>query len=272
MTEVSQKILLNIFERFPEFNCSKKMYLFEISDRLKNLQKKKITNKKVKWIKNFNKIKNGPVIFFGNEFFDAIPIQQFKKNKGKLYKKYFSIQEQGKIKEIFKKASKREASNILNYKSLKNLKFIEFPKNGLKEIKRMIKKILQLKGCLLLIDYGYIKPNNQNTLQSVMRHKKNNFLKNLGNADITSHVNFKLLDEFFKKNKLKTKSIISQQKFLKKMGIIERAEIIAKKMKFKEQSNLYLRLSRLLNSNLMGEMFKVILAYKSESDNFFGFE
>ena len=56
------------------------------------------------------------------------------------------------------------------------------------------------------------------------------------------------------------------------MGIIERAEIIAKKMKFKEQSNLYLRLRRLLNSNLMGEMFKVILAYKSESDNFFGFE
>ena len=70
----------------------------------------------------------------------------------------------------------------------------------MKEIKRMIKKILQLKGCLLLIDYGYIKPNNQNTLQSVMRHKKNNILKNLGNADITSHVNFKLLDEFLKKN------------------------------------------------------------------------
>ena len=54
------------------------------------------------------------------------------------------------------------------------------------------------------------------------------------------------------------------------MGIIERAEIIAKKMKFKEQSNLYLRLRRLLSSNLMGEMFKVILAYKSRSDNFFG--
>ena len=122
------KILLKIFERFPEFNDSKKMYLFEISNRLKNLQKNKITKKKVKWIKDFNEIKNGPVIFFGNEFFDAIPIQQFKNNKGKLYKKYFSIQEQGIIKEIFKKASKKETSNILNYKSLKNLKFIEFLK------------------------------------------------------------------------------------------------------------------------------------------------
>ena len=44
-----------------------------------------------------------------------------------------------------------------------------------------------------MIDYGYLKPNNQNTLQSVMKHKKNNLLNNLGKADITAHVNFKLL-------------------------------------------------------------------------------
>ena len=51
-----------------------------------------------------------------------------------------------------------------------------------------------------MIDYGYLKPNNQNTLQSVMRHKKNSLLNNLGKADITSHVNFPLLKEFLKKN------------------------------------------------------------------------
>ena len=28
--------------------------------------------------KDFNNIKDGPVIFFGNEFFDAIPIKQFR--------------------------------------------------------------------------------------------------------------------------------------------------------------------------------------------------
>ena len=32
-----------------------------------------------------------------------------------------------------------------------------------------------------------------------MNHKKNNLLNNLGKADITSHVNFKLLMNFFKK-------------------------------------------------------------------------
>ena len=50
-----------------------------------------------------------------------------------------------------------------------------------------------------MIDYGYLKPNNNNTIQSVINHKKNNILENLGKADISCHVNFQLLTEFFKK-------------------------------------------------------------------------
>ena len=37
---------------------------------------------------------------------------------------------------------------------------------------------------------------------------------------------------------------------------------IAKKMKFSEQSDLYLRIKRLLSPKYMGNLFKVILAYK----------
>ena len=266
------KILLHVFKKFPEFNVATKIYLYEVSSFLKKLQKKNIRNNKVKWIKTFKDIKSGPVIFFGNEFLDAIPIKQFKNEKGLLFEKYYTINKKNKIKVIFKKASTQDISNINSYKSLKNLKFIEFPKYSFMELKKIIKKILHLQGCLLIIDYGYLTPNNQNTLQSVVRHKKNNLLNNLGNADITSLVNFKLLNEFFIKNKLKVKKIIPQQKYLKNMGIIERAEIISKKMKFKDQSNLYLRLKRLLSPNLMGELFKVALAYKSKSNQFFGFK
>ena len=122
----------------------------------------------------------------------------------------------------------------------------------------------------MLIDYGYLKPNNQNTLQSVFKHKKNSILNNLGKADITSHVNFGLLNEFFLKNNLKVKKIVTQKEFLEKMGILERAAIIAKKMKFKEQSDLYLRLRRLLSPRLMGSLFKVIFAYNHKTNNYSG--
>ena len=56
------------------------------------------------------------------------------------------------------------------------------------------------------------------------------------------------------------------------MGIIERANSISQNMNFKEQSNLYLRLKRLLDEKFMGNLFKVIFTYKSKKDNFLGFK
>ena len=192
--------------------------------------------------------------------------------KKSLFEKNYILDRNHKIKQVYKKASISNLKLIKSYKTLKKLKFIEFPKLGFQELEKIVKKISKLKGCILLIDYGYLKPNNQNTLQSVMKHKKNNLLNNLGSADVTSHVNFSLLSEFFLKNNLQIKKSISQKKFLENMGIIERAKILSKKMKFTEQSDLYLRLKRLLSPRYMGELFKVILAYKFDNNNFLGFK
>jgi NADH dehydrogenase [ubiquinone] 1 alpha subcomplex assembly factor 7 len=264
-------VLLKSFKNFPEFNSAKKLFLYEESKFLQKIQKKKI-DKDAKWINNFNEIKKGPVIFFGNEFFDAIPVKQFKKVKESLFEKNYTLSKNFKIKKVFKKASISNKKIIKSYKTLKKLKFIEFPKLGFDELKKITKKISKLKGCILLIDYGYLRPNNQNTLQSVMNHKKNNIFSNLGSADITAHVNFALLSEFFSKNKLKTKNLVTQKKFLENMGIFERAKILAKRMKFSEQSDLFLRIQRLLSPRYMGQLFKVILAYKFDNNNFAGFK
>ena len=43
-------------------------------------------------------------------------------------------------------------------------------------------------------------------------------------------------------------------------------------MKFTDQSDLYYRLQRLLNPKQMGQLFKVILAYKFNKNNFAGFK
>ena len=218
-------VLIKSFKNFPEFNTVQKLFLYEESEYLKKIQKRKV-NKEVKWINNFDNIKKGPVIFFGNEFFDAIPIKQFKREKNSLFEKNYSLDKNFKIKQVFRKASISNMKIIQSYKTLKNLKFIEFPKLGFQELNKIVKIISKLKGCILLIDYGYLKPNNLSTLQSVMRHKKNKLLNNLGAADITAHVNFKLINEFFIKNNLKTKNLITQKEFLENMGIFERAKIL----------------------------------------------
>ena len=165
--------------------------------------------------------------------------------------------------------------NLKSFKILKKLKFIEYPKQGLEELSKIVKKIKSLSGGVLLIDYGYMGALNESTIQIVMKNRKihkNNLLKCIGNADITSLVNFSLLNEFFSKEKLNVKKIVTQKFFLERMGIIERAKILEKKMNEKQKKYMITTLSRLLNKSSMGELFKVIFAYKSNNKKFFGFE
>ena len=122
---------------------------------------------------------------------------------------------------------------------------------------------------------GYLNENNSNTIQAVMDNKKistETMLKNLGKADITSLVNFNLLKEYFLKNKLKVKKIVTQRFFLERMGIIERAQILEKKKTNTEQIYMRETLSRLLDEKQMGNLFKVIFGYKNKENDFFGFD
>ena len=269
------KVLLDTFKKFPKLFRSINFYLYEKSNLLINVQKKKLKNSKEKWIKNFNKIHKGPIIFFGNEFFDAIPIKQFSYKKNSLLEKCYLIYNDSGINEAYQKASKEDVAKLKTFKIFKQLKFIEYPKLGLIELDKMVKKINELTGGILLIDYGYLKAVNRSTLQTVMKNKKinmNGLFKNLGKADITSLVNFSLLEEYFKKKKLKVKKIVSQKFFLEKMGIIERAKILEKNMTIKQLDYMSNTLMRLLHKDLMGSLFKVIFAFKSKKNDFLGFE
>ena len=265
------KILIETFKKFNEFNKQYNFYLYEKSNLLKNIQKKKLYPNKVKWISSFKNLNKGPVLFVGNEFFDAIPIKQFKKKNGILFENFVYLDKNKTIKNKLVKTSLKNINKINDFSCLKNLNFIEYPDLAFKTIKPMIDKINKLGGGMLLVDYGYISLNNTSTLQSVINHKKNNLFSNLGKADVTSLVNFKLLEEFFLKNNLSVNNIVSQSFFLKKNGILERANSISSKMNFKEKSDLYYRLSRLLDPKLMGNLFKVIFAFKSNSKKIIGF-
>ena len=263
--------LIRVFKKFPIFFSSANIFLYEKSKTLKSLQKKNLIHEKINWIKNFSEIKKGPVIFLGNEFFDAIPIKQFKKINNIIYEKYVKLENSSKINTIFEKASLKTIIKLKKYDLLKKQSFIEFPKQGLAELSLVIDTVKKLNGGLILIDYGFLKQQSKNTLQSVKNHKQNMLFNDVGNADITSLVNFDLLRKYLKGKKLKVNNIVTQEFFLKKMGIINRAEAVSKKINFKEKSDLYLRLQRLLNPKQMGKLFKVISAFKFKKKFSLGF-
>ena len=65
--------------------------------------------------------------------------------------------------------------------------------------------------------------------------------------------------------------ITTQSEFLKRIGILERANILSKKMTFKQKANLFYRMKKLLNYNEMGNLFKVIFAQKKNGKFSLGF-
>ena len=260
------KTFCRALNSFPEFKNSVKIYLLEKSERLIKIQKSLIKDKNVYWIKSLKQINSGPILFFGNEFFDSIPIKQFKFNKFNVYEKFIQF-DKGKFKKfLYKKTSKLNVKKLNDLNLLKKKGIIEYPQKGLQILKLIINKINKFKGGIMLIDYGYIKSEGVDTLQSIMSQKKNIYYKNVGKSDITYLVNFQLLNKFFSKNNLFLNKIVDQSFFLKKLGITERAEILSKNMNFKEKSNLYYRLERLLSDEKMGKLFKVLFAsnYKSK--------
>ena len=51
--------------------------------------------------------------------------------------------------------------------------------------------------------------------------------------------------------------VVTQKYFLERMGIIKRAEILEKNMTSSQKNYISSTLNRLLNKQLMGELFKV---------------
>ena len=257
------KDLIKTFKKFKEFYNSLEINLFEISNKLKKIQKIKINSKKVKWIKKIEEINYGPVIFFGNEFFDALPIKQICKKKNNFFEKYVALTTNEKnIKFLHKKANNNLIKCIKDLNLISVGDTIEYPLEALKFLKQISKKINKFDGGLLTIDYGYTLKKNQNTLQAVKKHNYLDIFFKPGHSDITSHINFKLFSKSLSEDNLAVKKITTQSEFLKKVGILERADILSKKMTFKEKANMFYRLKRLIDPKEMGDRFKVIFAQK----------
>ena len=264
--------LLIALKNFKNFFSCLEIKLLEKSDKLKKIQKIKISHEKVKWIKKINDIKSGPIIFIGNEFFDSLPIKQVYKEREKFFEKHVTFSKfNKKLEFLYKKANKKLILDIKKHNLISNDGIIEYPIVAIKYLKIISKKLKKYNGGLLSFDYGYLNKKNQDTLQSVQKHNYVDVLSNPGNTDITSHINYKLFSQFLIKNNLLVEKIVNQNEFLQKLGIVERANQFSKNKNFKEKAEIYYRLKRLLNYGEMGSLFKVLFAKKKNKRFSLGF-
>ena len=252
------RILIRTFNKFPIFKKSCKINILEKSKLLQKTQKTNINNKKIRWLNNLNELNNLPCIFIANEFFDALPIKQFLKKEKKWYERHVNFTNNKKLEFLDVPFDMLKFEKEIEFKISYNQKFIEYSPLATKYLKTIIRKIKLSNGGILIIDYAYLDREMKDTLQAVSKHKYCDVLKSFRNADITYNLSFNLINKII--NKLGPCSSLSttQKKFLSKLGILKRAEILSKNMPFNEKADIYFRIKRLIDENQMGHLFKVM--------------
>jgi len=259
----------NSLKNFEIFRKSCEFYILEKSPKLMKIKKKKNRIFKIRWIDKLNKIKNFPTIIIANEFFDALPVKQYKK-LGRVWYERYVVKNKNKYEFKDEKIQFLEIEKNLGEKVRGYEKFIEFSPRSIEKISEISKIIKKNNGGALIIDYGYLGKKMLDTVQSVKNHKKTDILQNIYKSDITHLLNFSFYKKKFHK-KLDRIKIISQRKFLINMGILHRAEILSKNLTFRQKTDLYYRVQRLIDSKQMGELFKVMFITNKQNNFSMGF-
>ena len=244
---------------------SKKEFVFSLYEKssfLKKIQLKTLTryeSKKIKILSLQNlKLKKQPYLFFCNEFFDALPINQIEKNDNLLFEKRVQYKD-GKFqwkKYLIKNKNLSFLSNgeTWEYSPLTNL-----------YIKKILNHIKEFGGGFLVIDYGpYIK-KKISTIQAIYKSKKCNIFDYPFFSDITYHFDFLNLKKHSEKFNLKFYGPINQRQFLYFNGINERINSL---INHTQDNNVKIKLSkqfhRLTDPKGMGELFKFVFISKND--------
>ena len=276
---ILMKDFLRVIKLHTEFvhNCNQ-IYLFETSHLLKKIQKRTLLNldskisKKIKWIKNLNHISEIPFILIANEFFDALPIKQIQLTK--LGWRERMLNYDNKKKNFFISYSNNPTilEKFLPKKEMcKRIGSIyEIPFNMISFLETLFNKIKKIKSACLIIDYAKNRKFG-NSIKSIKKHKIIDPLKEIGNSDISSHVNFNLIKKTSKKFNLITKGPVSQKNFLISLGILYRAETLIKNANYEQKKVLKRGLDFLINENKMGKIFNVISLTNKKINKLLGF-
>lgn len=200
---------------------------------------------------------------FSNEFLDALPVHRVQVRDGAWQEVYVGADVQEKLgplstPQLAEYLRDLPIQYMEGYRSEVNLRALDW----LEDVARRLKR-----GWIVTIDYGYERneyfaPHHRDgTLLCYHNHKKSkNPYTNIGEQDITAHVEFTSLIEQGKKFGFEAVSFTDQSHYLLQIGEAEIAEIVARTagQPSKERAAIH----QLIHPEFMGRTFKVLVQRK----------
>ena len=234
-------------EKINYFFWEKSNFLNE--KNFKNLQSKA----NIKKLHKLN-FKKEPYFFICNEFFDALPVNQFIKKNDNLFERRIKFHSE-KLKIFNKKVT---SSFKLDFK-LKNGEIIETSPLLKLYLKKILNHINKFQGGLIIFDYAPFIKKKIDTIQAIYNKKKCYFLDHPYDSDITYHIDLKEICDLAIKKNLFVYGPINQKKFLFYNGINERHNFLLMNCESNKQKKmLNSQYQRLIDPNGLGELIKCV--------------
>ena len=222
------------------------VHFVEISPLLKDLQKTALApfSAPLFWHNDLTTLpqNQGLCLMVANEFWDALPIQQFTK-----------------VNEEWIERRVGTDGTQLNFLPDNTTPIREVCPAMPSLIAQIANHMKASGGAALFLDYGYDQPDaTGDTLQALSHHKPQSPLVNVGQADLTHHVDFFRLKSLFEDTGLKVSGPIPQGEFLKKVGLELRTEQLCTSANPNQRAALQTAAVRLIQPSGMGTLFKAL--------------
>jgi NADH dehydrogenase [ubiquinone] 1 alpha subcomplex assembly factor 7 len=252
----------------PAFTDTIDVHLVETGKVLQQQQQQALTGYHVDWHDQFETIPPGPVLVIANEFFDALPIDQYIMTAEGWQERRITIdQKQGNF--LFEPCDLLAENNPtipieLGASPINSI--FECSPTGEQIAGDIAKRIATDGGAALIIDYGHVRHGLGDTLQAVKSHKYHYPLATIGEADLTAHIDFAALRDAAKASGATVHGPVFQGEFLKTLGIEQRTEVLAATASPDQTEILESACRRLIAADGMGTLFKA-MAITSATDN-----
>ncbi len=237
----------------PGFNEAARLFLVERSDALRRSQARRLAAHSPDWCLDVDDLPDMPLFLVANEFFDALPIRQFRRRTNG-WQEIMIGAEAGHLRYIHRDCSRCQELDR---------RFADIPPNAIVELRpeaeRIIGRVADIiarhGGGAIIVDYGE-DGSLGDTLQAVRNHRPTEPLDEPGAADLTAHVDFATLARSARGTAVS--SLTTQGDFFARLGIHQRARVLARSATGAALRDHQAALNRLVGPDQMGRLFKVI--------------
>ncbi|MEO1563589.1 MAG: SAM-dependent methyltransferase [Pseudomonadota bacterium] len=235
---------LRVTRQVPGFLDAAELHLIEASPVMRDTQRKTLEGFDLAHHDRLSDVPDGPLYLVANEYFDCLPIHQFRKSKDG-------------FQEIMVVADEEELSFAMGAVQGWQAQgaFVETCPAALSDMIEIDRRISQNGGAAIIIDYGDWGSVND-TLQSIKGHAKIDPLASPGESDLTAHVDFKPLAGVLEKTQ--PSRMTTQGVFLERLGITKRAQQLVGRLSDEALENHIAAHRRLTHPDEMGNLFKVL--------------